>query len=412
MSLFRPIHHTFGPHVSSAFLARSLAIGLAPWAYREGKSIEHLRKELQQFFQGDAFLFATGREAFLALLRAMDIRPGEEIIVQGYTCVVLTNAIHAAGAVPVYVDIQRETLNLNLATVRDAITPRTRAIVCQHTFGIPADALGLKSICDEQGILLVEDCAHRLPDDHQDTLGKYGDALLLSFGRDKAISGVSGGAIVVRTKEIAERVKEEETQAHLLSLQKTWRYLQYPWIYTLCKPFYGLTIGKAFLVLAKRFGNLVPILTDKEKEGRMSPILHKMPNAMAYLALAQWRHRKHINDHRRALVAFYLDHATKRHWKQIESIRADMPLQKFPLFTKHAQHIRSELKKRNIHLDDGWTGCVVCPADVSMDATDYQWGMDPHAEAACEQILSLPTHPTMTLSQARHLVSVLDPFLV
>ncbi|MBI3619066.1 hypothetical protein HY213_03480 [Candidatus Peregrinibacteria bacterium] len=56
----------------------------------------------------------------------------------------------------------------------------------------------------------------------------------------------------------------------------------------------------------------------------------------------------------------------------------------------------------------GWTGCVVCPASVHLPDTSYELGNDPAAEALCEEILSLPTHPTMTTKQAKELVDALD----
>jgi dTDP-4-amino-4,6-dideoxygalactose transaminase len=95
----------------------------------------------------------------------------------------------------------------------------------------------------------------------------------------------------------------------------------------------------------------------------------------------------------------------------LSGIHADFPLQKFPLFIGSAQSIRAILKKENMHLDDGWTNCVVCPDSVSLPDAGYEWGADPKAEAACKQILSLPTHPTMTLMQAETLSRRLDTLL-
>ena len=160
MTLFSPIHHTFAPHVDGRYALRSLALLCTPWRWRKGRSIEALRSALAEKFNADAFLFATGRESLLALFRGMDLKPGEEVIVQGYTCVVVPNAIRAAGGVPVYVDIEKETLNLDPEEVERAITNRTRAVLCQHTFGIPSDLERLRSICDAHNLLLIEDCAH------------------------------------------------------------------------------------------------------------------------------------------------------------------------------------------------------------------------------------------------------------
>ncbi|MFA5799600.1 MAG: DegT/DnrJ/EryC1/StrS family aminotransferase, partial [Candidatus Peribacteraceae bacterium] len=134
--MLSPIHHTYGPHVDRAYLRRVLALSYAPWAYRRGRSTELLRKALEEKFHRATILFASGREALLALFYAIDLKPGEEVIVQGYTCVVVPNAVSAAGGVPVFADIDCETLNLDPRSIGQLITPRTRAIICQHTFGI------------------------------------------------------------------------------------------------------------------------------------------------------------------------------------------------------------------------------------------------------------------------------------
>ena len=157
---------------------------------------------------------------------------------------------------------------------------------------------------------------------------------------------------------------------------------------------------------------LLPILEDSEKKGRMAPVLHTMPNACAYIALHEWKRRSQINAHRRMLTAFYLEEGQKQRWPLLAGVHGELALQKFPLFISDAEKLRESLKAKNIYLDDGWTGCVICPDTVDLDATDYRWGEDPVAEAACLQILSLPTHPTMSLHQAKHLVSILRPSLI
>jgi dTDP-4-amino-4,6-dideoxygalactose transaminase len=108
------------------------------------------------------------------------------------------------------------------------------------------------------------------------------------------------------------------------------------------------------------------------------------------------------------LTSFFTQYASTHSWPALRGIKSDMPLQKFPMFVDDAQGKRATLKKKNIHLDDGWTGCVICPDSVDMDSTSYRWGEDPVAEAACMQIFSLPTHPTMTLFEAQRLARAVD----
>ena len=403
------IHHTFAPLADADQRGLAFKRTWMPWRYCDDRDVKALENALGNAYKGEVITFGSGRESLLALLRALKLQTGEEVIVQGYTCVVVPNAIHAAGMVCVYADIDRETLNLNIEAVEAAITPKTRAIICQHTFGIPADTAKLRDICDRHSLILIEDCAHVLPDEKgPQAIGKLGDAMLMSFGRDKAISGVSGGAMLTRDPIIAIELRQMQEHATNVSLFSIFAFLQYPLVYGIARPLYSIGIGKVMLYLASKCKLLIPILTHGEKEGSMPSTLHRMPGACAALALQQFRKLETINDHRRALTKLYLDYGTKHQWPVLIAVTDDLPLQKFPLFIKNADSIRRTLKKQNIHLSDGWTGCVICPATVDPEAIGYNEGSDPTAEALCEQILSFPTHPGTTQAEAEKLCTLFD----
>jgi perosamine synthetase len=410
--MFSPIHHTFAPLADKEQVMLSLKLAFQPGRWKEGPEKEMLEDELGKTFGGEAHLFASGREALLAILRSLKFKKDEEVIVQGYTCVVVPAAIIAAGMTPIYADIERDTLNMDIAEVERLITPQTRAVICQHTFGIPSFTKELRQLCDRHSLILIEDCAHVMPDSNgPKEIGKTGDLLFFSFGRDKAISGVAGGAVICRRKDLCGDLGRMKEEAKTFNTFRIKALMQYPVLYAVAKPFYGIWIGKALLALASKIKMLVPITTRSEKQGRMSSTLHRMPNACAILALAQFRKLKQINDHRRMLTKFYFKEGTKRNWPMLLAVTPDLPLQKFPLFVEKAERIRRQLKKHNIHLHDGWTGCVICPHDADEEAVGYKDGDDPKADMAGEQILSLPTHPTMTLTQAKKLVALLDPLL-
>lgn len=398
-----PIHHTFAPLADTRQCLLALKLLFTPWHWRRGPATDDLRRKLRDRFDADPFLFASGREGLLALFNALHCGPGDEIIVQGYTCIVVPNAITAAGATPIFVDIEKETLSLDPALVLAAITPKTKAIVCQHTFGIPAPLEELRKICDERRLPLIEDCAHVISDD----VGTAGDFVMLSFGRDKAISGVAGGAIISKRPDVSARLRRLEDGALDLSLLMIKRFLLYPLIYALAKPVYGIGLGKLFLKLCGMFRILPAIVTADEKAGHQSPILHRIPSACAALALDQLERLESINEQRRTLVRYYLEASARHGWPVLHGIRADLPLQKYPLFIAGAEAIRRQLKKQNIHLHDGWTGCVICPETADASAAGYRDGDDPRAEEVCEQILTLPTHPGMTMRQAERLTDAL-----
>ncbi|MBI3332089.1 DegT/DnrJ/EryC1/StrS aminotransferase family protein [Candidatus Peregrinibacteria bacterium] len=412
--MFSPIHHTFAPLGDLSQCLLAFALTLQPWKYKRGAAVKRLERALAEKFECEAYTFGSGREALLALLKALKVRPGEEVIVQGYTCVVVPNAIHASGALPKFADIAEDTLNMDPASVEALMTPRTRAVICQHTFGIPADTTRLRALCDRYlpgrqagGAVLIEDCAHSIPDQNQ-SMGYSGDFVILSFGRDKAISGISGGAVLSRDPATTMELRKIQGTAVDHSMWTICRLLQYPLFYAVARPLYGLWIGKALLKALRSLRLLIPILDVQEKEGSMSPVLHRIPNACASLALAQLRSLRKINDHRRMLTRFYFEEARKRGWRFPGAILPYSLLQKFPLFFPGAEQLRRALKAENIHLNDGWTGCVICPENIDLGKTEYVPGTDPAAEDVCVRILSLPTHPKTSLRQARRLVEAIQ----
>ncbi len=102
------------------------------------------RRFAQQLGNGvNASAFWKGRVAFFAILRALGVGPGHEVIVPGFTCVVVPNAVRLAGAAPIYADVEPGGYNLDPRRAAEIVSPRTRAVVIQHSFGIPAqiDAL-------------------------------------------------------------------------------------------------------------------------------------------------------------------------------------------------------------------------------------------------------------------------------
>ncbi|NMB92373.1 MAG: aminotransferase class I/II-fold pyridoxal phosphate-dependent enzyme [Parcubacteria group bacterium] len=84
------------------------------------------------------YFFFKGRVALYAILKSLEIKPGDEIILPGFTCVVVPNAILYCGVKPIYVDIDENTFNINPNLIEEKINSKTKAIIVQHTFGIPA----------------------------------------------------------------------------------------------------------------------------------------------------------------------------------------------------------------------------------------------------------------------------------
>lgn len=406
-----PIHHTFGPMVTAQQLWQAFFLQFAVWKWKNGQGRERLRETLEETYSGTCALYDTGRAALLSCLRALELKPGEEVIIQGFTCVVVPNAISAAGGTPVYVDIDEDTLNLNAEEVERHITHRTRAVICQHTFGIPADVKRLRELCHEHDLALIEDCAHIVAPEADTDMCKTGDVLIFSFGRDKAVSGVTGGAAVTKHELLAKRMAAAEDEASHLSFWNILQLIDYPLRYKFAKSIWWTRIAKAYLKFISMLKWLPPVLSSDEKKGYARMDIHKMPNACCLLALEQWRRRGVINAHRKKLSLRYEKAAETYGWQRIAGFQRSPAPQKYSVYTERADEIRATMKKKEIYLDDGWCMAVVNPRSSDAEGADYVAGSCPVAERVSQRILSLPTHPTMNDAQADYLIQVLSTLL-
>ena len=137
-----------------------------------------------------------------------NIGPGDEVILPSYTFTSAATAITKFGATPVFVDIEMETKGIDVNQVRDAITPRTRAISWVNYAGVPPDIEGLQSLAKEFNLLLIEDNAHGLGGSYKGKpLGSFGDFATQSFHATKNIQCGEGGALVINNPKYIERAE-------------------------------------------------------------------------------------------------------------------------------------------------------------------------------------------------------------
>jgi dTDP-4-amino-4,6-dideoxygalactose transaminase len=156
---------------------------------------------------------ASGTDALLLPLRALDLRPGDEIITTPFTFFATAGAIHNAGGTPVFVDIDPGTFNISPAPVEAAITPRTRGIIAVHLFGQMAAVEALLPIAARHGLALIEDAAQaigarRKVDGAWRVAGELGTVGTLSFFPSKNLGAFGdGGMMVTQDAALAERLR-------------------------------------------------------------------------------------------------------------------------------------------------------------------------------------------------------------
>ena len=381
-----------------------------PWRWRNGREIVRLEEEFCKS-QGMryAISFNSGRSAFLAILEGLGLQKGEEVLLQAFTCNAVPNPVLWAGLKPVYVDCREDDFNIDIVDLERKITSKSRAVVVQHTFGLPADIDGVREICKKHNLILVEDCAHALGARYKGRLvGTSGDAAFFSFSRDKVISSVYGGMAIANNEELARKLRSYQEkigypcccwifQQLLHPLLMNWKIL----------PTYRI-FGKYVLVVFQWLHILSKAVHWKEKRGlRPSYFPKRLPNALALLVLRQLEKLQRFNSHRREIAEQY--------YSALENTSFELPLRfedreniflRFTVKHPKAHEIIKKAWAQNLLLGD-WYTTPIAPHDTKAEKMGYQRGGCPVAEKLAKITLNLPTHIGITKKDAEKILAFL-----
>lgn len=159
----------------------------------------------------------NGTVALYMALKALGIDEGDEVIVPDFTFIASANAVVMAGATPVFVDIEKDTLNISVDAAREAITRKTKAIMPVHIYGRPADLYSIGDIADHHGLSVIEDAAQGVGVYYSGypVGGGFSGVGILSFYADKTITTGEGGMVLTNDDEIAEKCIRLSHQGNL-----------------------------------------------------------------------------------------------------------------------------------------------------------------------------------------------------
>jgi perosamine synthetase len=182
-----------------------------------------------------AIAVSSGTAGLHMALLALDIGPGDEVIVPSFAFIAVANAVLHVRATPVFADIDPVTLNLTPSTVEPLITPRTRAILVVHTFGIPADMHTFRALATRHNLVIIEDACEAIGAEFdQRRVGAFGDLSVFGFYPNKQITTGEGGAILAHTQTHSDRLRSLRNQgrvanpADILESQKADDWLHHP----------------------------------------------------------------------------------------------------------------------------------------------------------------------------------------
>lgn len=408
--MFRPVAISLSPNAEKDDILLALKHLFYPFNFIKGKSIKSLEQWFRNNFKStSAVSFDSGRASLYAILKGLRIEKGDEVIIQPFTCVALPNAITSIGAKPIYADIEEENFSFNIKDLEKKISEKTKAIIVQHTFGIPQNIKKIVEIAKKHKLFVVEDCAHIINTAWENKLGTFGEAAFFSFGRDKAFSSVCGGMAITNNAELGEKIKNFQKEREFPSFFWTFQQIFHPVAFSLILPLYNFfSLGKVMLVILQKLHLLSMPVSNNEKKGKyLSLSIKRMPNSLADMAYNQLKKHYKFNKKREEISAIYIKEFHDSNL--IISYSKKIPFLRFPCLVDGRDEILKRFRKKGIYLGK-WYSEIIDPKGSDLNKAYYKKGSCPKAEEIAERILNLPCYPTMRAKDARKIVLLLNKY--
>lgn len=180
------------------------------WISSEGPFIRKFESAFSQYVQREhGIAVSNGSAALDVALQALQLEKGAEVIVPSFTIISPVQSIIRAGAVPVLVDSEADSWNMDITRIEEKITQKTKAILVVHIYGHPVDMEPVIALCKKYSLYLIEDAAELIGQTYKGKpCGSFGDISTFSFYPNKQITTGEGGMIVCNDEQIAERCRK------------------------------------------------------------------------------------------------------------------------------------------------------------------------------------------------------------
>mgnify|MGYP001200664840 CR=1 FL=1 len=363
--------------------------------YSESTIVEFENRYGYLIGSGQVISFAAGRMGFFALMRVAEVKSGDEIILQGATCSVMANAILRVGATPIYADIDPNTFGSCAQAIERVITPKTRMIVAQHSFGIPCNIKPIVELAHSKKIFLLEDCALTLGSKVSGKkVGNFGDAALFSTDHSKPINTLIGGLVYTKNNSLATLLRKEQKNSKDLPEKKQKQlWNQFLLERKFCRPEkYGKMVLKNILTSWFKRNNQPFLSDDFSVEIKTNyPYPARMPSFLAYLGLKEIQRWPIVQEERKNILKSYKTRIGSG--IQLPKAYYDPLLDIVPLRLAWSQKEGLKLRRKmSRFIDTSWTWFMqpIVPAGDKLANFGYQAGDCPLSEQIGPNMINLP----------------------
>jgi dTDP-4-amino-4,6-dideoxygalactose transaminase len=355
------------------------------------------------------FLTENGRSALYLLFKSLNLNEDDEVLVQGYTCHAVANPIIWANAKPVYIDIDPTTLSADLEDLKKKITPKSKVVFVQHSYGEPGPIDEIIKIAKESNLIVVEDCAQCTGYDYNnERLGLKGDVLLFSFGIEKVIPTRVGGGILFNNEVLIKSFEAIFDKTPKLSRFRTFKWLINPIIWRFLRPFGVQTSIKMGTVL-RRIGLIDLGFNENELLGKLPKHYpRRLTNPLAEI-ISPYISSSSLEpnlEHRKTITKVYQDTLDKLSPSNVEKIFIlDQPYQRYPiLFETKEQRDKAfnGLESRGYYVTHWY---VISSRPEYYDVLQYEGKECPLTEDVESRIMIFPTTESISTTLAEEMIT-------
>jgi len=358
---------------------------------------------------GRAFAFWKGRVAMYALLKALGVGEGDEVLLPGYTCVVAVNPTKFLGATPVYVDIEPATCNIDPAGIEAKISPRTKTIVAQHTYGYPAEMDAILAIAERHGLPVIEDACLAIGSAYKGRrCGTFGRAAFWSFQWNKTFTTGIGGLVTTSDSDLSERIARLQAEEAcrpglkenlMLSLQRGVRKaVLFPKTFMLLQSMFRWMVDHGLAVGSSG--------THEYRQTEDPDFFKRMGPGQGRAGVREMRRLEANLAHRRRMADLYASLLDDAGWPRPRiPEHLDPVLVRYPVRVADKAGALALAARRRVELGD-WFDQPLHQALAALEQYDYQKGTCPNAEQAARDVVNLPMHRRVRERHARQAVDL------
>ena len=360
--------------------------------------------------------FYNWRSAIFHALKIIWVNNEDEVIINAYNCVSVSNSVIQTGAKVIYSDIELDSLSFDFEILKSNITESTKVIIIQHTFWKKAgDYDKIIDFCKKENILVIEDCAHSLGNNNEI---KW-DFAIFSTGRDKVISSITGWFLIINNENYVKKV--ENADLHYLqeslkmpSVKLVFQNLMYNVVwYKSYKLYDFFKLWRVVIFLSRKLNLITEILTPNEKACNFNNFYLKFPNSLAYLARKELKMLNKYIDIRLDNSKYYLKSINNKKIEILFNNFNNYNWFRFSILLKSEEEKNNLIKlwrKNNIIFWNQWSWSNIIPIWTDLEKAQYKIWSCPVSEDISKRILILPNHKLITKKDIDRVIEVLNNF--